>query len=360
MDALIDEDARASAGRRRSATRPQELREKPGRGGRLARRSPTTRVRSAARTDNAIPEPPFWGVREIEVDLDEVYPVPRPPRAVQAALGRARQEGRGVAAGSSRATTATRASRRSSSGCGASRTTCTRGRGSATSPATPTATSWSIFDPEDHDREIERLVFPRQPQARPHLPGRLLPAARHRASATSSRCRRVTVGPEVTERIGAARGRRRVRRAALRPRARRAGGRGPGRVAARRGPRAGSASSSTRAAATRGATPPARTSPSTRRSGACSASTEIGMTLSGGYARRARAVDGGDHRPPPAGRLLRHEVGLHPRGEEARDELIAGTDRGGELPPGGRSRGRRHDRGGEPTSPRWTRRPPER
>ena len=43
---------------------------------------------------------------------------------------------------SSRATTATRASRRSSSGCGASRTTCTRGRGSATSPATPTATSW--------------------------------------------------------------------------------------------------------------------------------------------------------------------------------------------------------------------------
>jgi 5-methyltetrahydrofolate--homocysteine methyltransferase len=31
-------------------------------------------VRSAARTDVPIPEPPFWGVREIEVDLDEVYP----------------------------------------------------------------------------------------------------------------------------------------------------------------------------------------------------------------------------------------------------------------------------------------------
>ena len=29
----------------------------------------------------------------------------------------------------------------------------------------------------------------------------------------------------------------------------------------------------------------------------------------------ARAVDGGDHRPPPAGRLLRHEVRLHPRGD---------------------------------------------
>jgi 5-methyltetrahydrofolate--homocysteine methyltransferase len=31
-------------------------------------------VRSAARTDVPVPTPPFWGVREIEVDLDEVYP----------------------------------------------------------------------------------------------------------------------------------------------------------------------------------------------------------------------------------------------------------------------------------------------
>jgi 5-methyltetrahydrofolate--homocysteine methyltransferase len=30
-------------------------------------------VRSAARTDVPIPTPPFWGVREIPVDLDEVY-----------------------------------------------------------------------------------------------------------------------------------------------------------------------------------------------------------------------------------------------------------------------------------------------
>jgi 5-methyltetrahydrofolate--homocysteine methyltransferase len=30
-------------------------------------------VRSEASTDNPIPEPPFWGVREIDVDLDEVY-----------------------------------------------------------------------------------------------------------------------------------------------------------------------------------------------------------------------------------------------------------------------------------------------
>ena len=47
---------------------------------------------------------------------------------------------------------------------------------------------------------------------------------------------------------------------------------------------AASASSPTRAAATPGATPPARTSPSTRRSGACWGSSEIGMSLSDGFA----------------------------------------------------------------------------
>jgi len=31
-------------------------------------------VRSAARTDVPIPEPPFWGAREIDVPLDEIYP----------------------------------------------------------------------------------------------------------------------------------------------------------------------------------------------------------------------------------------------------------------------------------------------
>ncbi len=30
-------------------------------------------VRSPARTDNPVPEPPFWGVREIPVDMDELY-----------------------------------------------------------------------------------------------------------------------------------------------------------------------------------------------------------------------------------------------------------------------------------------------
>ena len=67
--------------------------------------------------------------------------IPRPSRAVQAALGRARGQGRGLGGAGRAATPKRRASRRAWSGCGASRTTCIRGRVSATSPATPTATS---------------------------------------------------------------------------------------------------------------------------------------------------------------------------------------------------------------------------
>jgi 5-methyltetrahydrofolate--homocysteine methyltransferase len=71
MDQLIDSDAReALVTKTREAA--QRLREK----GPEPEELPTDddSVRSAARSDNPIPEPPFWGVREIEVDLDEVYP----------------------------------------------------------------------------------------------------------------------------------------------------------------------------------------------------------------------------------------------------------------------------------------------
>ncbi len=95
MDALIDEAAReALVAKIRDEA--EELRNKPVE---VDTGPPVTddSVRSAAATDAAIPEPPFWGVREIEVDLERRLPVPRPPRAVQAPLGRARQQGRGVA-----------------------------------------------------------------------------------------------------------------------------------------------------------------------------------------------------------------------------------------------------------------------
>ncbi len=71
MDELIDADAReALVAKTREAART--LREKP----EAVDDGPPvtdTSVRSAARTDTPVPEPPFWGVRELDVPLEEVY-----------------------------------------------------------------------------------------------------------------------------------------------------------------------------------------------------------------------------------------------------------------------------------------------
>ena len=73
IDQLVDGDAReraggedARGGARRCATQVVKVDDGP----------PVTdaSVRSTARTDVPIPEPPFWGARELDVDLDDVYP----------------------------------------------------------------------------------------------------------------------------------------------------------------------------------------------------------------------------------------------------------------------------------------------
>jgi 5-methyltetrahydrofolate--homocysteine methyltransferase len=72
MDQLIDPEARDAlvtktreAARKLREHREEEPEDLP----------PLTdsSVRSAAATDNPIPVPPFWGVREVDVDMDEVY-----------------------------------------------------------------------------------------------------------------------------------------------------------------------------------------------------------------------------------------------------------------------------------------------
>jgi 5-methyltetrahydrofolate--homocysteine methyltransferase len=72
MDQLIDEGAREAlvAKTRDSARKLREAPEAP-----ADDAPPTTdaSTRSAARTDTPIPSPPFWGVREVEVPMDEVY-----------------------------------------------------------------------------------------------------------------------------------------------------------------------------------------------------------------------------------------------------------------------------------------------
>src|SRR6476661_2211867 len=72
MDALIDDEARSSlVDRMRSEAR--ELRERPEK----TDDAPATTdasVRSSARTDAPVPEPPLLGVRDVDVDLQEVFP----------------------------------------------------------------------------------------------------------------------------------------------------------------------------------------------------------------------------------------------------------------------------------------------
>ena len=263
IDQLVDEEAREPL-IEKFRDEARKLREQP----EVKDDSPPVTddsVRSSVRTDTPIPEPPFWGVRELDPDLDDGLPVPRPPRAVQAPLGRARREGRGVGAARVRGLRAAARAHVARAGLPAPEGArgllpLQRGRQRA-----------GRLRPGEPGRGARAAQLPAPAEARPHLPVGLLPAGRLRRAR-----RRGAPGrdgrPRGHRADREARARRRVRRAALHARARRADRRGPRRVAARRGAQRARHRRSTRAAATRGATRPARTSPSTRRSGACSAS----------------------------------------------------------------------------------------
>jgi 5-methyltetrahydrofolate--homocysteine methyltransferase len=71
MDQLVDAEARARlvAQVREEARRLREEGETE-----VVHDFTDASVRSPVATDNPVPEPPFWGVREIPVELDEVYP----------------------------------------------------------------------------------------------------------------------------------------------------------------------------------------------------------------------------------------------------------------------------------------------
>ena len=96
MDQLVDGEARQAliAKTREAAKR---LREQPEQRDDDAPPVTDASVRSAAPTDNPIPEPPYLGRARDRGRLGRRLPPPRHPRAVQAPLGRARGEGRGVA-----------------------------------------------------------------------------------------------------------------------------------------------------------------------------------------------------------------------------------------------------------------------
>jgi 5-methyltetrahydrofolate--homocysteine methyltransferase len=197
MDALVDEAARGALVERIHAEAKQ-LREKPV----VVDDSPPTTdasVRSAAVTDNPIPEPPFGGVREVEIDLDEVYPY-----LDRHVLFKLHWGGKGVKG---------EAWRKLIEGDGEEEGFAPRLERMWREqdylqprarlgyfPCNSDGNELIVFDPEDPERELERLVFPRQPKH-----DRICLADFYRPLDSGERdlvaLQGVTVGPEVTELI---------------------------------------------------------------------------------------------------------------------------------------------------------------
>ena len=161
IDALVDSEAReALVTKIRDEARA--FREKPV----VVDDSPPVddaSARSAARTDVPIPEPPFWGVREIEVDLDDVYP--HLDRHVLFKLhwggrGRKGEDWRRIVEGHDGDEGFAPKLERMWAEQSYLRPRAKLGY----LPCNSEGNELVIFDPDDHDREIERLVFPRQPR----------------------------------------------------------------------------------------------------------------------------------------------------------------------------------------------------
>jgi 5-methyltetrahydrofolate--homocysteine methyltransferase len=200
MDALTDEEARSSlVDRMRSEA--QQLREKPEV---IDDAPPTTddSVRSGARTDAPVPDPPFWGVREIEVDLDDVFP--HLDRHVLFKLhwggrGKKGEEWRQIVEGHDGEEGFAPRLERMWREQDYLRPRTRLGY----FPCAADGNELVVFDTEDPEREAERLVFPRQPKHdricltdffRPL--DELDPGERDVVALQG-----VTVGPEVTELI---------------------------------------------------------------------------------------------------------------------------------------------------------------
>ena len=314
MDALVDEEARAAlverirgeaktaareAGRRRR--RPADHRRQRALGGRHRQPDPASRRSSACARSTSTST-----------------------RSSPTSTATCSSSCTGAAAGSrarpgaswSRATARRRASRPGWSGCGSEQDYLQPAGAARLLPGERRRQRAGRLRPRGPRARARAARLPAPAEARPDLPRRLLPAAglgRTRRRRPAGRHRRPR-GHRADRTAGV---RRRVRRAALRPRPRRAVGRGPGRVAALAGPRR--ARDPGRPGAPLLVGLPGLPGPVRAREGLAPARPRGDRDDPLGRLRRdARAVDGGDRRPPPAGGLLRDEVRLHPRGQGAR------------------------------------------
>ncbi|CAA9510132.1 MAG: 5-methyltetrahydrofolate--homocysteine methyltransferase [uncultured Solirubrobacterales bacterium] len=149
-------------------------------------------VRSGARTDVPVPAPPFWGVREIDVDLDDVF-----AHLDLHVLFKLHWGGRGVKG---------EAWEKLLNGDFRPRLERMWREQDYLRPQAvlgyfPCASEGNelvVFDPEDAERELERLVFPRQPKH-----DRICIADFYRPLESGERdvvaLQAVTAGPEVTD-----------------------------------------------------------------------------------------------------------------------------------------------------------------
>jgi 5-methyltetrahydrofolate--homocysteine methyltransferase len=197
MDALVDSDARAALVEKIRGE-AKELREKPV----VVDDAPPTTddsIRSSARTDNPIPTPPFWGVRDVDVDLGEVFPY-----LDRHVLFKLHWGGKGIKGEAWRELVEGTAEEE---GFAPRLERMWREQDYLHPrarlgyfPCNADGNELVVFDPEGPDRELERLVFPRQPRHdRICLTDFFRPIDSGERDVVA--LQGVTVGPEVTELI---------------------------------------------------------------------------------------------------------------------------------------------------------------
>jgi 5-methyltetrahydrofolate--homocysteine methyltransferase len=151
-------------------------------------------VRSSARTDVPVPTPPFWGVREIPADLDDVY-----PHLDTHVLFKLHWGGRGKKGEEWRQLVDEEFQPRLERMWREQDYLRPRAL-LGYFPCNAVGNSLELYDPDDLERVLERLVFPRQPGH-----DRICITDFYRPKESGERdvvaIQAVTVGPEVTERM---------------------------------------------------------------------------------------------------------------------------------------------------------------
>src|SRR5687767_14127793 len=203
VDQLVDEEARAGIVQK-FRDEAKQLRDKP----EVKDDSPPVTddsVRSTVVTDNTIPDPPFWGVRELDPELEDVYPY-----LDRHVLYKLHWGGRGVKGEEWERLVSEDFEPRLERMWREQDYLQPKAR-LGYFPCNADGNELIVYDPDNPDVELERLVFPRQPKHdricltdffRPlHAEGGPEGSPRAAGERDVVALQGVTVGPEVTELI---------------------------------------------------------------------------------------------------------------------------------------------------------------